>query len=139
MPGWRAVNLGPYKPWMGYQEQITGVQRTPSGHIPEYHLPNPETGSTVKFDGHTQRGEDRQEVFLEAKRGYRVMVFKPDSKIAMSMADSLVSEANRQLDVLPEDAELEWHVSDEFSAHKMRTLLAQQGIFEIEVIYTPEI
>ncbi|MFE3997199.1 Tox-REase-5 domain-containing protein [Nocardioides sp. YIM B13467] len=138
-PGWRAVNRGPYKPWMGYQEQITGVQRTPSGHIPEYHLPNPETGSTVKFDGHTQRGEDRREVFLEAKRGYRVMVFKPDSKIAISMADSLVSEANRQLDVLPEDAELEWHVSDEFSANKMRTLLAQQGIFEIEVIYTPEI
>ena len=138
-PGWRTINRGPYKPWMGYQEQIAGVERTADGHIPEYHLPNPETGSTVKFDGHTHRGTGRREIFLEAKRGYRVMAFKPDSTIAIGMADNLISEANRQLDVLPDGAELEWHVSDSFSANKMRTLLAQQGIFEIEVIYTPEI
>lgn len=56
-PGWQHINRGPDKPWMDYQAQITGIERTPDGHIPEFTVANPETGSGVNFDGHTYRGD----------------------------------------------------------------------------------
>ena len=137
-PGWRAVNRGPYKPWMGYQEQITGIQRTTDGHIPEYHIINPSTGKVVRFDGHTRRADDQQDVFLDAKRGYQLIVFKPDLEKAKAMKVNLVAEARRQLNALPDAAVLEWHCSDAHAAREIRRILLREGFTDIDVIYTPE-
>ncbi|MFI5623791.1 Tox-REase-5 domain-containing protein [Nocardioides sp. NPDC051685] len=135
-PGWSPINRGPWKPWMGYQEQVTGVQRTSDGHIPEYHVYNSETGKPVRFDGHVERG--KREVFLDAKRGYRLIVFKPELPKSQSMLDKLIDEAGRQLDVLPEEAALEWHFADPYVANKVRRILAQNDLEDIHVIYTPK-
>ena len=136
-PGWRPVNRGPYKPWMGYQEQVTGIERTADGHIPEYHVPNSETGDVVAFDGHTYRGDE--EVFLESKRGYALLNFRPDLRKSERMAERLLDEAERQLDALPDHARLEWHVSDPDGVEAIRKVFARGDIEGIDLIYTPEV
>ncbi|MDQ4111867.1 MAG: Tox-REase-5 domain-containing protein [Actinomycetota bacterium] len=136
--GWTTVNRGPYKPWMGYQEQISGAQRAADGHVFEYHIANPRTGKVVRFDGHTYRGQERQEVFLDAKHGYRVIVFKPDLEKAKAMRINLVTEARRQLGTLPEEAVLEWHCSDPYAAQEIRRILLREGLTDVDVNYTPE-
>lgn len=137
--GWASVNRGPDKPWMSYQEQITGIERAPDGHIPEYMQVNPDTSKPVAFDGHTFRGDPPQEVFLDSKRGYQVLAFAPGSRISEKIGLALADEAQRQLDALPDGARLEWHVSDPNAAVAVRHRLAQEDIYEVDVIYTPEV
>ncbi|SKO16427.1 Tox-REase-5 domain-containing protein [Mycobacteroides abscessus] len=134
--GWKDVNRGPEKPWMDYQSQITGIERTPEGHIPEYVRVNPDTGNEVHFDGPTVR--DGQEVYLDAKRNYPMLVKYPDEPWVANIRDGLLDEADRQLAAIPPGAELEWHVSNPDSAAAIRTLLDNGGFYDVRVIYTPE-
>ncbi|PVA95446.1 hypothetical protein DDK01_06330 [Mycobacteroides abscessus] len=135
-PGWEHINRGPEKPWMDYQAQISGIERTPEGHIPEYVRVNPETGDPVKFDGHTFRGD--QEVYLDAKRGYSALETDVGKPWANGMADDLMSEIPRQLRSMPEGAILEIHVSDPVGARAIRQLLDEADYYDVNVIYTPE-
>ncbi|WP_420111728.1 hypothetical protein [Pseudactinotalea sp.] len=125
---------------MDYQLQISGYSRTPDGRIPEYQYVDPETGESVDFDGHTTRGRPPQEVFLDGKDGYEVLGRAPEIPMSQGMRTNLLAEADRQLRVLPEDAVLEWHVSDPVGASAIRKLLADNGITadDITVIYTPK-
>jgi hypothetical protein len=136
-PGWAHINRGPDRDWMPYQGQISGTDRPPSGHLPEYVEINPETGVPVDYDGHTFRGP--QEVFLEAKDGFRGLAFAPDNSYWLSRAEGAVGQATRQLDALPEGAILEWHVSDPYGAAALQELFERRRLFDITVIYTPKI
>ncbi|MCA4997624.1 hypothetical protein HWD35_23150 [Tsukamurella tyrosinosolvens] len=134
-PGWEHMNRGPEKPWMHYQEQITGIQRTPDGRIPEYVLINPETGAHVRMDsGPIMRGD--QMVFIDAKREYAPLFKYPSADWVDNIKTDLLMEAQRQLDALPEGAILEWHVANPQSAAIMRELLESRGL-DVDVIYTP--
>ncbi|WP_074322424.1 Tox-REase-5 domain-containing protein [Mycobacteroides abscessus] len=135
-PGWKHINHNVDKDWMPYQQQVGGIERTPSGALPEWVQPNPETGAPVDFDGHTYRGP--QEVFLEAKDGFRGMAFAPDNDYWQGRADKAIIQVQRQLAALPPDAILEWHVSDPYGASALRTLFLDRGIDDVEVIYTPK-
>lgn len=136
-PGWEHVNRGPDKPWMGFQEQITGIERTPDGRIPEYVITNPETGEVVRFDsGPIDRGD--QQVILDAKHNYTPLIKSPEAPWTGSIRNDLVDEAERQLRVLPPGTELEWHVANPQSAAIIRNLLEDKQIFDVTVIYTPE-
>jgi len=132
-PGWGLTSRGSHQPWMDYQEQITGIQRTPDGKIPEYHAFRSD-GSPVAFDGHTFRGSD--EVFLDAKDGYRGLAFNPEVGRFRGMRMSSVDKALRQLDALPEGARLEWHVSDPHGAAALRQLMIDRGINDLSIVYT---
>lgn len=135
-PGWEHVNRGPEKPWMGYQEQITGIERTPEGRIPEYVITNPETGDVVRFDsGPIERGN--QQVFLDAKHNYAPLFENPGKPWTQNIGEGLVREAERQLDILPPGTGLEWHVANPQSAAIIRNLLVGKGL-DVDVIYTPE-
>lgn len=136
-PGWAHINRGPDRDWMPYQGQISGTDRPPSGHLPEYVEINPETGVPIDYDGHTFRGP--QEVFLEAKDGFRGLAFAPDNSYWLSRAEGAVGQATRQLDALPEGAILEWHVSDPYGAAALQELFERRRLFDITVIYTPKI
>ncbi|MGV0774021.1 hypothetical protein [Mycobacterium syngnathidarum] len=136
-PGWEHMNRGPEKPWMPYQEQITGIERTPDGRIPEYVLIDPDTGAPVRMDsGPITRGD--QEVFLDAKREYSPLFKHPDAPWTANIREGLVNEAERQLNALPDGAILEWHVANPQSAAIMRHLLESRGLLDVDVIYTPE-
>ncbi|WP_228843298.1 Tox-REase-5 domain-containing protein [Mycobacteroides abscessus] len=135
-PGWKYINHNVDKDWMPYQQQIGGLERTPTGALPEWVQPNPETGAPVDFDGHTYRGP--QEVFLEAKDGYRGMAFAPDNSYWQGRADKAIIQVQRQLAALPPDARLEWHVSDPYGASALRQLFADRFIYDVDVIYTPK-
>ncbi|SKN58178.1 Uncharacterised protein [Mycobacteroides abscessus subsp. massiliense] len=135
-PGWEHVNRGPDKPWMGFQEQITGIERTPDGRIPEYVMTNPETGEVVRFDsGPIERGN--QQVFLDAKHNYTPLIKSPDAPWTENIQNELVREAQRQIRVLPPETGLEWHVANPQSAAIIRNLLEGRGL-DVDVIYTPE-
>ncbi|AMU73746.1 Tox-REase-5 domain-containing protein [Mycobacteroides abscessus] len=134
-PGWKHINHNFDKDWMPYQEQIGGVERTPSGALPEWVQHDPDTGAPVAFDGHTHRGP--QEVFLEAKDGFRGMAFAPDSTYWTGRAMKALEQVDRQLAALPPDARLEWHVSDPYGAFALRKLFIDNDIDGVEVIYTP--
>lgn len=134
--GWEHVNRGPEKPWMDFQSQITGIERTPEGHIPEYTRIDPETGDKVRYDGPTIR--DGQEIYLDAKREYPMLVNQPDQRWVASIRDGLVDEVARQVRALPDGATIEWHVSNPGSAQVMRELLDDNGFYDVRVIYTPE-
>ncbi|PJE01677.1 MAG: hypothetical protein CK428_30930 [Mycobacterium sp.] len=136
-PGWAHINRGPDREWMPYQGQISGTERPPSGYLPEYVEINPETGSPVDYDGHTYRGA--QEVFLEAKDGFRGMAFQPGNSYWLSRAEGAFGQAQRQLDALPEGAILEWHVSDPYGAAALRQLFERRRLFDVTVIYTPKL
>jgi len=136
-PGWEYMNRGPEKPWMPYQEQISGIERTPDGRIPEYVLVDPDTGTPVRMDsGPIMRGD--QEVFLDAKREYAPLFKDPDAPWTANIREGLVNEAQRQLNALPDGAILEWHVANPQSAAIMRDLLESRGLLDVRVIYTPE-
>lgn len=135
-PGWKHINHNTDKDWMPYQQQIGGIERTPNGALPEWVQPNPETGAPVDFDGHAFRGP--QEVFLEAKDGFRGYAFNPDSDYWQGRADKAIIQVQRQLAALPSDAILEWHVSDPYGASALRRLFMDRGIDDVEIIYTPK-
>ncbi|SLD24825.1 Uncharacterised protein [Mycobacteroides abscessus subsp. bolletii] len=135
-PGWEHINRGPVKDWMDYQAQISGVERTPDGRIPEYVRIDPETGDPVKFDGHTFRGD--QEVYLDAKQGYSALATDVGKPWANGMADGLLREIPRQLDAMPPGAILEVHVSDPVGAQAIRKLLDNADLYDVSVIYTPK-
>lgn len=116
--------------------QISGLERPPSGHLPEWVEINPETGKPVDYDGRTFRGP--QEVLLEAKDGFRGLAFAPDNSYWLSRAESAVAQATRQMDVLPDGAILEWHVSDPFGAAALRQLFDRRELYDVIVIYTPK-
>lgn len=131
------VHLARGERGMDYQLQISGYQRTPDGLVPEYQYADPDTGRTVTFDGHTYRGEPPTEVFLEAKDGYGVLAYRPDSSIAQGVSRNLLAEVRAQLRVLPDGAVLEWHVSDPVGASAIRRLLERNGFDDVAVTYTP--
>ncbi|WP_241178219.1 hypothetical protein [Mycolicibacterium nivoides] len=136
-PGWEHMNRGPEKPWMPYQEQITGIERTPDGRIPEYVLVDPDTGAPVRMDsGPVMRGD--QEVFLDAKREYEPLFKYPEAPWVDNIRQDLLKEAQRQLNALPDGAILEWHVANPQSAAIMRDLLESRGLDDVHVIYTPQ-
>jgi hypothetical protein len=121
---------------MGFQEQITGIERTPDGRIPEYVMTNPETGEVVRFDsGPIERGN--QQVFLDAKHNYTPLIKSPDAPWTENIQNELVREAQRQIRVLPPETGLEWHVANPQSAAIIRNLLEGRGL-DVDVIYTPE-
>ncbi|WP_032701864.1 HNH endonuclease [Mycobacteroides abscessus] len=134
--GWQHINRGPEKPWMDYQSQITGVERTPDGRIPEYTRPDPATGDPVNFDGRVHRGD--QEVYLDAKRGYSALETDVGKPWANGMSEGLLKEVPRQLDAMPPDAVLEIHVSTPAGARAIRQLLDEADYYDVNVIYTPE-
>ncbi|MFL0289172.1 hypothetical protein ACJH6H_28445 [Mycobacterium sp. SMC-21] len=136
-PGWRHVNRGPDKPWMDFQGQVGGIERTPEGHLPEYVRTDPTTGKPVEYDAQVFRGP--QEVYLEAKDGHRGMAFAPDSTYWEGRADKTLEQVERQLRALPPDAILEWHVSDPYGAAAIRKLFEANGIYDVSVIYTPRV
>ncbi|MBE5409574.1 hypothetical protein E3G39_001136 [Mycobacteroides abscessus] len=135
-PGWKHINHNFDKDWMPYQEQIGGIERTPSGALPEWVQHDLDTGAPVSFDGHTYRGP--QEVFLEAKDGFRGMAFAPDNAYWTGRAESALEQVDRQLGALPPGARLEWHVSDPYGAAALRDLFDSNGVYGVEVIYTPK-
>lgn len=135
-PGWKHINHNFDKDWMPYQEQIGGTERTPSGALPEWVQHDLDTGAPVSFDGHTYRGP--QEVFLEAKDGFRGLAFAPDNAYWMGRAESALEQVDRQLGALPQGAKLEWHVSDPYGAAALRDLFDSNGVYGVEVIYTPK-
>jgi hypothetical protein len=136
-PGWRYVNRGPDQPWMDFQGQVGGVERTPDGHLPEYVRTDPTTGKPVEYDAQVFRGP--QEVYLEAKDGHRGLAFAPDSTYWEGRADKTLEQVERQLRALPPDAILEWHVSDPYGAAAIRKLFEANGIYDVPVIYTPRV
>lgn len=121
------------KDWMKYQEQITGHTSPGDGRLVEYTV-NMDDGSTVSFDGRTER--NGQEVFLEAKDGYEVLYNDPRGTVAESMAENLEKQAKRQVDALPDGATLEWHCSTQKGATALRNLLGKDYP-EIKIVYTP--
>lgn len=127
---------------MDYQLQIAGVERTPDGRVPE-RVEVGTTGRDVKFDGHTVReGPPPVEVLLDAKDGYRGLNFADLGQgYWQHRADSLVAQAQRQLDAVPHGAVIEWHVSDPYGAAGMRQLLESRRMFshEIRAVYTPKL
>ncbi|CPR78572.1 polymorphic toxin protein [Mycobacterium phage prophiGD39-2] len=135
-PGWKHINHSFDKDWMPYQEQIGGIERTPSGALPEWVQHDLDTGAPVSFDGHTYRGP--QEVFLEAKDGFRGLAFAPDNAYWTGRAESALEQVDRQLGALPPGARLEWHVSDPYGAAALRDLFDSNGVYGVEVIYTPK-
>ncbi|GAA3675393.1 restriction endonuclease fold toxin 5 of polymorphic toxin system [Yimella lutea] len=124
---------------MGYQEQITGAQRTANGHLSEYVRHDPTSGRPVAFDGRTFRGDPPVETFLDAKHGYAQLAHQPRSDWSTGTSDRLVSEAERQVRALPDGARLEWHASDPAGAAAIKDLLDSRGIFEIDVIHTSKV
>lgn len=122
---------------MEYREQISGVLRTPEGLVPEYMRQNPITGAPVSFHCRTMRGPN--EVYLQAKEGYRGLAFQPGSPVWQRVSEQLVNEAVRQLSAVPESATLEWHVSDSYGSAAIRNLLEKTRLFGVKVIYTPKL
>ena len=121
--------------WLKYQEQITGWKRNNKGEMPEYTLYD-SNGKPVRIDGRTWRGHPPQEVYLDAKRGYQRVYYDPAS--SKGIKDNLIDEADRQLGVLPPGAKLEWHISSREGADAIAKILFGEGIYGIDVIYTPE-
>ena len=121
--------------WLKYQEQITGWKRNNKGEMPEYTLYDSQ-GEPVRIDGRTWRGHPPQEVYLDAKRGYQRVYYDPAS--SKGIKDNLIAEAKRQLGVLPPGAKLEWHISSREGADAISRVLEDKGIYDVDVIYTPE-
>lgn len=135
--GWKLVKR--QESGRAYQAQITGVKPSADGTVLEFERVNPGTGAAVLYDGHVVRGS--QEVFLDAKDGYKSMlVDKADESFVQNMViPKLLKEARGQLDALPAGAILEWHVSDSLGADAMRKILEDAGYYGVDVIYTPKI
>lgn len=136
-----------HRPWLALRQPrsrfaVDGISKPdwwccqdPEGFLPEYVRVDPDTGTAVDYDGHDiRRGE---EVFLEAKDGMRGLAFQPDNDYWMRRAERALDQATRQLAAMPEEAILEWHVSDPYGAAAVRDLFAANGLYEVTVIYTP--
>jgi len=121
--------------WLRYQEQITGWKRGSDGKIPEYTLYD-SNGDPVRIDGRTWRGHPPQEIYLDAKRGYQRIHYDPTN--TKGMQQQLIDEAKRQLKVLPPGAKLEWHISSREAADAISRILEDEGIYGVDVVYTPE-
>ena len=92
--------------WKQYQEQISGWNRTADGKIPEYVVPRTE-GRDVAFDGHTVRGMPPTEIFLEAKHGHKGLLYYAEKDWSQKAQDNIIAQVERQLSVLPKNAQLE--------------------------------
>lgn len=142
--GVKYVNYAEHKAWMDYQAQISGFELgTDTGkvQIAEHVVPSvDEFGqpSSVKFDGHTTRGDPPVEVFLEAKHGYSALYKDPDSTRADDYRESLLDQVERQQRALPPGAILEWHISDAASATKIMELFEKNDVFNVNVLFTPK-
>lgn len=90
----------------------------------------------MRIDGRTWRGHPPREVYLDAKRGYQRIYYDPAS--SKGIKDNLIAEAKRQLGVLPPGAKLEWHISSREGADAISRILEDKGIYDVDVIYTPE-
>ncbi|WP_338569730.1 Tox-REase-5 domain-containing protein [Arachnia propionica] len=121
--------------WLKYQEQITGWKRNNKGEMPEYTRYD-SNGEPVRIDGRTWRGQPPQEVYLDAKRGYQRVYYDPTH--TKGMQQQLIDEAKRQRRVLPPGAKLEWHISSREGADAISRILEDEGIYDVDVIYTPE-
>ncbi|WP_371203439.1 hypothetical protein [Microbacterium sp. BWT-B31] len=138
--GWAPVNRGEDRPWMGAQEQISGILRDENGHLLEWHQVDRETGKVVEFDGHTWRGDPPlTEIFLEVKDGHSPLYWAPDSPISVSRAERIVTQMRQQLESLPDNAVLEWHVTDPHGAVAIRQIMLRAEIYDVEVVYTPTV
>jgi hypothetical protein len=135
-PGWHYVDRGSDRPWMSYQEQISGAERLPDGRLPEYVQVDASTGKPVHFDGHDIR--NGHEVFLDAKDGYSSLATDPGKPWTLGMQRSILEEIPRQLDALPPGATLEIHVSDPQGAAAIRSLIDARRWYDVTVIYTPK-
>lgn len=136
--GWKYFGRAD-RPWADYQAQIAGVERTVDGKLPEYRL-FAEDGTTVDFDGMTERGHPPQEVFLDAKAFSRGIAFAdPAGPYWSKRIPKMIEQAEDQLAALPDGARLEWHVSDPYAADAVRRLLRGGGIDgdDLTVIFTP--
>ncbi|WP_439692052.1 Tox-REase-5 domain-containing protein [Curtobacterium sp. SP.BCo] len=136
--GWKYFGRAD-RPWADYQAQIAGVERTADGKLPEYRLFT-EDGTTVDFDGMTERGHPPQEVFLDAKAFSRGIAFAdPAGPYWSKRIPKMIEQAEDQLAALPDGARLEWHVSDPYAADAVRRLLRGAGIDgdDLTVIFTP--
>ena len=121
-----------------YQAQISGLEVLPDGRQPEYVVPSDNPGGSVKFDGHTMRGDPPVEVFLEAKDGYSILGEAPFHPKAQNMMDSIRAQVDRQLNALPEGAVLEWHVSDPIGAAAIQKIFDDLMLEDVQVFYTPK-
>ena len=129
VPDWTHITT-PDRPWADYQMQIAGIERAADGRIPEWAAVTPD-GDMVKFDGHVERaGPPPVEVPLDAKDGYRGLAFNaPEKGIHWGYrAESLITQAGRQIDARPDGALIEWHVSDEYGAAAIQRMLEGERI-----------
>jgi hypothetical protein len=134
-PGWHYIDRGE-RPWMPYQEQVSGAERLSDGRIPEYASIDPQTGRPVNFDGHDIRGG--HEIFLDAKDGYSRLATEPGKPWTQGMERTIVEEIPRQLRAMPPGASLEIHVSDPVGAAAIRNVIERNDWFDVTVIYTPK-
>lgn len=125
-PGWAATKPGGER-GLDYQEQVTGIERLPDGRVPEYIVRDPTNGHPVAFDGHVDASSSTPEKFTDAKDGYTSLVADPGKPWADGMETTLLDEAKRQTRTVPDDAILEWTVSDPDSARAIRKLLYRDG------------
>jgi hypothetical protein len=79
------------------------------------------------------------EVLLEVKDGYSILHWASESPRALSHAERIVEQIDRQLDILPDGAILEWHVTDPWGAAAIRRILLENQIVDVNVIYTPRL
>ena len=121
--------------WKQYQEQISGWNRTDDGKIPEYVVPRAE-GRDVAFDGHTVRGMPPTEIFLEAKHGHKGLLYYAEKNWSQKAQDNIIAQVERQLSVLPKNAQLEWHVSSKEGTQAISLLFISKQIYSVKVIFT---
>ena len=121
--------------WKQYQEQISGWNRTADGKIPEYVVPRTE-GRDVAFDGHTVRGMPPTEIFLEAKHSHKGLLYYAEKNWSQKAQDNIIAQVERQLSVLPKNAQLEWHVSSKEGTQAINLLFISKQIYSVKVIFT---
>ncbi|MDR1511990.1 MAG: restriction endonuclease fold toxin 5 domain-containing protein [Propionibacteriaceae bacterium] len=123
--------------------------------ILEYHLDytpaKPGDQPFVDYDGHTWRDDpttgERQEVYLEAKDGYRDHIVNCSEAEADVYLKRFIRQAKRQLDAIEQSgssARLEWHFSDPDVADSVREAFAAVGeqdaaVKNVLVYYTPKV
>lgn len=129
---------GDYDRAIEYQLQIAGWKRFESGGIPAYQQISVSTGQSVMFDGHTFRGPNRLEVFLTAKYDYEILAADDTGIRERGIVSDILMQAQRELDAIPDDAILEWHVSNTYGAAAIDRLFRTEGL-RVKVYYTPEL
>ena len=125
-----------YAEWVQYQEQISGWNVTNDGKIPEYVVPMPGK-KPVEFDGHTVRGEPPVEIFLEAKHRHQPLLYYAEYMNSQKTQVRILKQVRRQMSVLPENAQLEWHISSKQGAQAISLLFIKAKIYSVKVVHTP--